>query len=191
LSSQQGHFIPSQAPTMNHCQSLKHHAITLQCCTQRLCTPRSSLKPTFGTVQKGEMLTKRRKYTRQCKAPPKYCPASTSCCFSKCLYASSVDTATNKGSLLDYYPSLPCSCNNPSNGSSSPCTNAQFAWTFSSRFNLSGYLGLWCKYLISPEPKDFNNTLQKPVKGIGCGLHIKGQGEVTWAFHDVNGNLRT
>jgi hypothetical protein len=49
---------------------------------------------------------------------------------------------------------------------------------------------------ISPEPKDFNDTLKKPgaitqLKGIARGLHIKGQGEVTWAFHDVNGNLRT
>ena len=48
---------------------------------------------------------------------------------------------------------------------------------------------------ISPDATDFNDTLRPPgaitqLKGIARGLHIKGQGYVTWAVHDANGNLR-
>ena len=49
---------------------------------------------------------------------------------------------------------------------------------------------------ISPDPQDFQDTMRSPgaitqLKGIARGLQIKGQGEVTWAVHDTNGNLRT
>ncbi|KAI2503664.1 hypothetical protein MHU86_10788 [Fragilaria crotonensis] len=48
---------------------------------------------------------------------------------------------------------------------------------------------------ISPDPEDFQGTMRSPgtitqLKGIARGLQIKGQGEVTWAVHDTNGNLR-
>ena len=48
---------------------------------------------------------------------------------------------------------------------------------------------------ISPDPEDFNGTLTPPgaitrLKGIARGLQIKGKGEVTWAIHDTDGNLR-
>ena len=48
---------------------------------------------------------------------------------------------------------------------------------------------------ITPDTNDFDGTMKRPgtitqLKGIARGLQIKGQGEVTWAFHDVNGNLR-
>lgn len=48
---------------------------------------------------------------------------------------------------------------------------------------------------ISPDPNDFDGTLTSPgtitrLKGIARGLQIKGQGQVTWAIHDTEGNLR-
>ncbi len=47
---------------------------------------------------------------------------------------------------------------------------------------------------ISPDPEGFQGTMRSPgtitqLKGIARGLQIKGQGEVTWAVHDTNGNL--
>ena len=49
---------------------------------------------------------------------------------------------------------------------------------------------------ISPDPNDFQGTISRPglitrLKGIARGLQIKGQGQVTWGIHDVDGNLRT
>ena len=195
----QGHFIPRQAPTANHRQSLKdlntlkHRAITLQRRTQRLRTVKPFSTPPSGTSQKGERILQRnREYTKQCQCDTKYCPVpavASPNAFLPSEWTLQQMQAARKIALhvnIARTSTLTMALQAPArmrNSLGPTVTSCPVIWDSGASIS------------ITPDTNDFDGTLQRPgtitqLKGIARGLQIKGQGEVTWAFHDVNGNLR-
>ena len=198
------HVIPKHAPTVAQraadadLDELKRRSLNLQRRARRYRTRRSPY-PSPVTDQKGEKTT-------PCKGPV-YCPVpevAASNAFKPAAWTAQQIHAAHKIVTQVNLACHPTKSNANMAFTMACATTLRMALQAPSRMRDS--LGptantspvIWdsgASISISPDPSDFMDTLRPPsaisqLKGIARGLRIKGQGEVTWALHDVNGNLR-
>ncbi|KAI2498513.1 hypothetical protein MHU86_15973 [Fragilaria crotonensis] len=187
------------APTLERQTSLrdldelKTRTLLLQRQTQRLRTRRSPYAT--NALNKGEFGTSSRRSQTQRKKParrPKYHPVPADGAPDAFVPAPWTTQQRNAAHKIISHVNLACTATlrmalqapaRMRNALGSATNSAPIIWDSGASIS------------ISPDPEDFQGTMRSPgtitqLKGIARGLQIKGQGEVTWAVHDTNGNLR-